>query len=241
MKYWVLLLLIIPVSAASQRVQGNYELCEEGGIHTHRIQLLDSSRFIKSSSVFLAHGSFFEKGYYEDKRDTLILHYEPYGRPKPWFEIERKEHCGSPGNKKPKEEGSYLTLSLELYDEERQPIESYGSFVNLYAKDSLIGSVGTDKMGRIRYSSSDDLIDRLEISSFGYGRLDIDLQPFRGYVSKVNIFLPQETHDIYGESSRTEKYLWRVRGKHLRHVSENGEFGEEYIKSEHKKYRASEN
>lgn len=225
MRLILTILCLLPSLAYSQQIVGNYENNEE--IHKiHRIKLLDSAKFIKSFGYWLNHGiQDLSKGYFTEKNDTLTLHFEPYNRPKSRMEIIKKdtmEKYISPNLKRIDKD--FLRLTIEVFDEDNTATPA---MVKLNSEDVGLGNIYHTE-AYFTYSSENNVVTELEINALGYKGLKIDLSQFRGTHSEIRVNLVTAENNSYRETFGEEKYVWRVRGKHLVQIKNDGKRGIEY-------------
>lgn len=225
MRLILTILCLLPSLAYSQQIVGNYENNEE--IHKiHRIELLDSAKFIKSFGYWLNHGiQDLSKGYFTEKNDTLTLHFEPYNRPKSRMEIIKNDTMQrSFGSNLKRIDKEYLGLTIEVFDEYYIPTPS---MVTLISRDVKVGSIFNAE-SRFSFRSENDVLTQLEINFLGYKKLMINLSEFRGTNSEIKVILASSENNTYRETFGEEKYFWRVRGKHLVQIKDDGKRGIEY-------------
>lgn len=225
MKLLPIILWLIPTLAITQPVMGTYEHREEG-VKFHTIKLRDSSKFIKSFGFWLNHGiQDLSKGYFTQSNDTVTLHFEPYNRSKSWMEIIKKDTMRrSFGTNFKRINKEHLGLTIEVFDEFFMPTPS---MVTLIARDVDVGSIFNAE-SRFSFRSDNDVVTHLEINFLGYKKLMINLSEFRGTNSEIKVNLVLAENNTYRETFGEEKYVWRVRGKHLVEINEDGTRGKEY-------------
>jgi hypothetical protein len=225
MRFILTILCLIPSLAYTQPIVGIYENREDIS-KIHRLKLLDSTKFIKSFGFWLNHGiQDLSKGYFTDKNDTLVLHFEPYNRPKSWMEIIKKDTMEiyiRPEYRRIDKD--YLRLSIEVLDEDKTPTSA---MVKLNSEDVEVGSIFHAEP-HFFYTSENNIVTELEINALGYKGLTIDLSQFRGTHSEIRVNLIYAENDTYRETFGEEKYVWRVRGKHLVQIKDDGKRGKEY-------------
>ena len=233
MKLLTIIIFALPFLAVSQLIKGNYEYTDHANLSISSIKLLDSSRFVKSSGFMLGHGSFLGKGYYTQINDTIVLHYEPYNRPKPYYEVISKDTLSS--NKWDKNDPSNtVSISINLFEDQEIPLKSFSSLIDLISKNSIVATISTDEQGWVEFFSTKNLIDELGVRSFGFEQIKIPLRDFRGFRTYINVYLTPESNNDYRESGE-DKYLLSKKGRHLQFIDDDRSLGVKYTKLENKK------
>ena len=191
-----------------------------------QIQLHDSAKFVKSEGLALDHGVHLSKGQYTDHIDTLVLQFKPYNRPKPRLVVIETDTMS--GYKRSKRiDSNFIALKLICVDDEMMPVPA---LINLIAHDSIIATLYADEDGIFNFSSSRQIIEKLEVFSMGYEGISIPLNDYQGASTELQLVLTQQDHNTYDEVYRQEKYYWIVRGKHLVFIDDNGKRALEYIR-----------
>ena len=233
MKLLTIIIFALPFLAVSQLIKGNYEYTDHANMSIYVIKLLDSSRFVTSSGLMLGHGSFLGKGYYTQNKDTLILHFEPYNRPKSYYEVISKDTLSS--NKWDKNDPSNtVSISINLFEDQEIPLRSFASLIDLISKNSIVATISADEQGKVEFFTTKNLIDELGVRSMGFKQLKIPLRDFRGFRSNINVYLTPESNNDYIESGE-DKYLLSKKSRHLQFIDEDGSLGVKYTKSQNKK------
>ena len=213
--------------AVSQLVEGNFEYQDKETMALYKIQLLDSSKFIKSSTIFLGHGSHFEQGNYTQKGDTVILQFEPYNRPKSYLKVISKDTLIF--DKWIKIDPSNSTmLSISLYENEEIPLNSFASLLDLVSMNSIVATLSTDEKGTIHFSTTENFIDELSVRSLGFEQLKIPLRDFKGFRSKINAYLIPEGHNTYRETTGIAKYLLSNHAESLQFIEDDNSLSTKY-------------
>ena len=226
MRICTLLIFFLPLLSLSQTLTGTYENRQNGPVVVRQIQLLDSAKFVKSEGLALDHGVHLSKGQYTDQIDTLFLQFKPYNRPKPRLVVIESDTMS--GYKRSQRiDSNFIALKLICVDEELMPVPA---LINLIAQDSIIATLFTDQDGVFHFSSSSQIIERLEVLSMGYDGISIPLNDYQGASTELQLVLTQQDHNTYDEVYRQEQYYWIVRGKHLVFIDANGKKGLEYIR-----------
>lgn len=155
-----------------------------------------------------------------------MLHFEPYNRPKSWMEIIKKdtmERYICPNFKRIDKD--FLRLTIGVFDEENNPSPA---MVILNSGEVEAGKIYHTEAS-FTYSSENDVVTELEIIEVGYKGLTIDLSQFRGTHSEIRVNLVSSESNSYRETFGEEKYVWRVRRKHLVEIKDDSKLGKEYI------------
>ena len=233
MKLAILLLFSFPHIAFSQTVIGSYEYTDHSAMATYRIQLLDSSRFIKSSALMLGHGPFLEKGYYTQYYDTLTLQFEPYNRPKPFIKVISRSPLEIQNQRETKPPET-ISLWISTFKAQESSLHAIASVADLISRGSVVATITTDERGRLHYFSADNTIDQLSMRSLGYDAVDVSLDSLRGFNSHIEVYLSQESQNDYRETSGRAKYLITADGKYLQFIGEEGSLGRRYTRTNEK-------
>ena len=223
------LILFIPYLAVSQLAKGDYDHKDRETMTQYRLQILDSSKFIKSSTIFLGHGSYLEKGNYIENGDTIILNFKPYNQPKSFLKIISKDTIKFDKWVK-LDPSKRISLSISLYENENIPLQSLASLVDLISKNTIVGTLSIDEKGEFQFYSAENIIDELRIRSLGFKALNISLSDFNGFTSQINAYLIPEGHDEYRETEGEAKYLLSKNGKHLQFINNDGTLGVKYTR-----------
>lgn len=226
MRSCAIFIFLLPLLSLSQTLIGTYENRQNNPMVIRQIQLHDSAKFVKSEGLALDHGVHLSKGQYTDHIDTLVLQFKPYNRPKPRLVVIETDTMS--GYKRSKRiDSNFIALKLICVDDEMMPVPA---LINLIAHDSIIATLYADEDGIFNFSSSRQIIEKLEVFSMGYEGISIPLNDYQGASTELQLVLTQQDHNTYDEVYRQEKYYWIVRGKHLVFIDDNGKRALEYIR-----------